>query len=74
MAHYHISYNELLWGTPWPVWQRILADAPGYEYDSKGGEKKENNDNVPTPDDPEKFAKYFNDLAEQAIAPNTIYG
>lgn len=34
MAHFHMSYKQLLWDTPWPVLQVMLADQPSYESDS----------------------------------------
>lgn len=31
MAHYHMSWNELLWEIPWATMQRIMIDAPSYK-------------------------------------------
>jgi hypothetical protein len=43
MAHYHISWNELMWGIPWATIQRIMIDAPNYKpnkLDNTVSEKK----------------------------------
>lgn len=31
MAHYHMSWNDLLWSIPWATMQRIMIDAPSYK-------------------------------------------
>ena len=40
MAHYHMSWNELLWEIPWATMQRIMIDAPSYKT-KKIDEKQE---------------------------------
>lgn len=37
MAHFHLSYDDILWSIPWPVLQIMLADQPS--YDSKAEEE-----------------------------------
>lgn len=35
-ANYHWSYDEVMWGMPWSVIMKFMADAPSYKLPKKG--------------------------------------
>lgn len=39
MKEYNFTWDYLHWGISWPIVQRILADAPGYEAPMKKEEE-----------------------------------
>jgi hypothetical protein len=40
LSHFGWTWDYLHWGIKWSIVQRMLIDAPRYEYDSKEKEKK----------------------------------
>ncbi|MCF2498403.1 hypothetical protein [Dyadobacter chenhuakuii] len=42
LAHFHWTWDYLLWGIKWPVVQRMLADGP--DYGSKDKKESDHED------------------------------
>lgn|GEM_PF-798665 len=39
LAHFHWTWDYLLWGLPWATVQKMMIDAPGYEFeDAENGD------------------------------------
>lgn len=58
MAHYHISDYELHWARPWAYWQRVMIDAPKYEFDGKESPKIGEN-TIIKPEDEKDIFEYL---------------
>ena len=59
LAHFHWTYEYLLWGIPWITVQLMLADMPRYDYD-----KKEETKAVPlTTENADDFKNYIKSIS-----------
>ncbi|OZI09604.1 hypothetical protein BWI93_03090 [Siphonobacter sp. BAB-5385] len=60
-AHYGWSWEYLHWGLRWPIMQRVLIDAPGYEM-PKPEEKEVKEKKKLTKQNAKDIMNYINSL------------
>ncbi len=67
-AHYSWSWEYLHWGIRWPIMQRILIDAPGYDKPKTPAEDPDEGKHKVkmklTPENGSVVANFINGLAE----------
>lgn len=63
MAHFGWTWDYLLWGLPWVTIQKMMIDAPGYDYednDKKG--RKVTSSQKATKDNTGEVINFFNSI------------